>query len=203
MDETEEKSERSQERIDSDEDGSSENASPIKRSFIINQDSQLQYEPKSAGKGKGKGKTVLLVVILLVIVLGGGFLVNKVFHPLARFRPAAPVTTPAPSPVPTESPAPVLNRSDWSFEVLNGTGVSGEAKKVAEKIQALGYSVVKTGNADKSTYESTQILVKKDLSDKIDLVVADLKDAIRIASVAGELKEGTASARIIIGKDSI
>ncbi len=123
-----------------------------------------------------------------------------------RSSASVPVSTPVPSasetPLPTPSVVP-LTRADFSFEVLNGSGTSGLAKKFALKIQDLGYQVVKTGNADKQTYVKTEIFVKKDLMSKIDLVIADLKDAIKIASVAGELKEGTASARIIIGKDSI
>lgn len=189
------------ERIDTDEPEAAEDQAPIKRSFIINQDSDVRYEPKSSGKGKGK--TVLLIIILLVILLGGGFLLNKKFHFLSGLRPGAPVATATPIPAPTVTPAPAINKSDWSFEVLNGTGVTGEAKKLADKIQALGYPVVKTGNADKSNYSRTQILVKKDLLDKADLVVADLQDTIKIASVAGELKDSTASARLIIGKDAI
>lgn len=208
MDQTEEeRGEKPEEPIDSDEPEVQEEASPIKRSFIINQDSELKYEPRSPGRSKGK--TIFLMIILLVILFGGGFFLNKMFHPLSRLRPSASVTAPTPIPSPTESPAPILNRSDWSFEVLNGTGVTGEAKKVADKIKALGYPVVKTGNADKDNYTQTQILVKADLLNKVDLVIADLKDTIKIASIAGELggasgtKEGTASARLIIGKDAI
>lgn len=177
-------------------------SSPIKRSFAINQDSELKYETKSSAKKLGK--TILLVVGLAVMLLVGGFFLNK------RFKATpVPVATPTPLPSSTSTPQPILNRSDWSFEVLNGTEVIGEAKKVADEIRALGYPVVKTANADKSNYSQTQILAKKDLLDggasgtKIDLVIADLKDVIKIASVAGELTEGTASARIIIGKDSI
>ena len=178
----------------------------LKRTFTLNDDRGIKLDQ---GSGNGRGKTVVLVIVLILVLGVGGFFLNKIFHPLSGFSQPTPVTTPASSPSPTESPAPVFNRSDWSFEVLNGTGVTGEAKKVAEKIQALGYSVVKIGNADggasgtKSNYETTQISVKKDLLEKTDLVVTDLKDAIKIASVAGELTEGTASARIIIGKDSI
>ncbi len=197
----EEKIEESSEPEESTMEETEEKASPIKRTFIINQDSELRYEPKSSSKGAGR--TILLIIVLLVILLAGGFFLNKKFHFLSGFRPTAPVATATPEPTPTPTPEPVLDRSQWSFEVLNGSGVTGEAKKVADKVKALGYPVVKTGNADKDNYTETQILVKADLLDKVDVVIADLKDTIKIASVAGELKEGTASARIIIGKDSI
>ena len=44
-------------------------------------------------------------------------------------------------------------------------------------------------------------IIKDDLKEKIDLVIADLKDVVKIASIGGELKDSTASARIILGKD--
>lgn len=149
----------------------------------------------------GISKT-LLIIGLLVIPLVLGFLLR---HRIESLVTGESVSTPAPTSKASSSPSipNPLVRSDWSFEVLNGSGTSGLAKKIADKLQALGYPVVKTGNADKSNYSQTQIMVKKELLTKTDLVIADLKDIIRIASVEGQLDEGTASARIIIGKDSI
>ncbi|MDO8573542.1 MAG: LytR C-terminal domain-containing protein [Candidatus Daviesbacteria bacterium] len=149
---------------------------------------------------KKSNKTIIVLIIILLMI----FLAIGVFF--FRSSVPAPVSAPTPSPTAYETPSPSpspLVRADWSFEVLNGSGTSGLAKKVALKLQALGYPVVKTGNADKQTYAKTEILVKKNLLSRIDSVIADLKDNIKIASIAGELKEGTASARIIIGKDVV
>ena len=152
---------------------------------------------------KSKKKTLTLVVILaliLLVIVGLVFRnkINSLFNKVQQT--VQPTPTPTPTLIPTPTPNPWV-RSDWSLEVLNGSGVTGQAKALAEKLIEVGYPVVKTGNADKQNYEVTQILVKKELLEKVDLVVADLKDAVKIASMAGELKEGTASARIIIGKD--
>lgn len=145
-----------------------------------------------------KSNRTLYIVILGIIVLTvvGAFIFNK-----KLIKGETVESSPSPSPTPTQTPKPALNKADWSLEVLNGSGVSGLAKKIADKLKEMGYQVVKTGNADKDNYDKTQILVKKDLQDKVDLVIADLKDVIKIASVAGELKDSTASARIILGKD--
>lgn len=113
-----------------------------------------------------------------------------------------PKPTPTHFQTPTPTPQPQrIDRSQWTLEVLNGSGVTGAAKKVADKLKDLGYQVIKIGNADKDDYTKTQIYVKKELEDKINLVVADLKDAVKIASMAGQLQNSTASARIIIGKE--
>ena len=152
------------------------------------------YQPLR--KKAGKKWLLILIVLIIVLVIAGwsGFI----------FKHPQPTPTPAPTPTATSVPTPTPNpliRSEWSFEVLNGSGVTGLAKKVADKINGLGYSVVKTGNADKDNYAKTQIFVKVDLKKRLDLVIADLKDAVKIASYSGELKDSTASARIILGKD--
>lgn len=157
------------------------------------------YQPDISLQKKGSKKPlmILILIILALVVLGVIFR-----HKINGFIKGEPTPTPTPSatlePSPTPSP---LVRSDWSFEVLNGSGVTGQAKKLADKLKELGYPVVKSGNADKDTYSVTEIFVKPELKDKIDAVIVDLKDVIKIASIAGDLKEGTASARIIIGKD--
>lgn len=157
---------------------------------------QYNYPTKKSHKG-----LYLIIIILLGILAAGFFFRSKVKRLVMGGSPTpTPVATEIPTPTSTPNP---LNRSDWSFEVLNGSGESGLAKKIGGQLQDLGYQVVKTGNAPKSNYTQTQILVRQDQMEKVDLVIADLKDTIKIATVAGELKEGTASARIIIGKDSI
>lgn len=145
---------------------------------------------------KSKKTLYLIILVIIILTVVGAFIFNKKFS-----KQATPTSTPTPVPTPTSTPKPALIRSDWSLEVLNGSGVSGLAKKAADKLKEMGYQVIKTGNADKDSYDKTQILVKKDLQDKVDLLIADLRDIIKIASVAGELKDSTASARIIIGKD--
>lgn len=148
-------------------------------------------------KKSSKKPVILVITVLLLIIFG--ILGFKFFKSKKAVKPENPV--PSATQIPTPTPQSVLNRADWSFEVLNGSGAAGLAKKIADKLKDLGYPVIKTGNADRDDYPKTAIFVKSSLKDKLDLVIADIKDVIKIASVAGELKEGTASARIIIGKD--
>lgn len=149
-------------------------------------------------------KTTYILVIILILIIGGGFFTLKNTGLIKKIGigGATPTSTPASTSQPTPTPQ-ALNRTEWSFEVLNGSGVTGAAKKIADSIKTLGYQVVKSGNADNQDFAQTQIFIKSDLQSKSDMVIADLKDVIKIASYAGELKDSTASARIIIGKDGI
>lgn len=150
---------------------------------------------------KSSKTTVLIIILILILMAVGGGLIafrNKTF---LKSVTSSPTPTPTVAPTPTPTPNP-LNKADWSLEVLNGSGEAGLAKKIASELQDLGYPVVKVGNASKE-YTKTEIFSKKDLMDKVELVITDVKDVIRIATVSGELKDSTASARIIIGKDSI
>ncbi len=153
---------------------------------------------------KSGKKLAFAVIILIVAFLGAGFFFKSKINSLLSGGGVKPLPSNTQTPEPQPSPTPnQLVRSDWSLQVLNGSGESGLAKIIATKIAALGYSVVKVGNADNSDFAKTEIQVKADLADKIELVIADLKDIIKIASQGAELKDSTASARIIIGKDSI
>lgn len=146
---------------------------------------------------KNRKLLISITVIAIVVIVAVFFLISKRKNLL-------PIQGPTPTPTATLEPTPTPNpliRSEWSFEVLNGSGVTGAAKKIADKLTQAGYVVVKSGNADKDNYETAQIFVKKGLEEKINLVIADLKDIVKIASVAGELKDSTASARIILGKE--
>lgn len=136
----------------------------------------------------------------LIVILTIGFFMFSSKEIKEEESPTAQVEATS-TPQPTEAPKKVLKREEWSLEVLNGSGVSGLAKKVADKLAALGYPVVKTGNADKDDYKDSLIFTTTDLKDKVELIIADIKDVIKIASFGGELKDSTASARIIIGKD--
>lgn len=164
--------------------------------------SKKETDYQIVSKKSSKKTLILISALVLIFLVGAGVFFRSQIN--VFLKGAEEKLQPTPTPEPTVVPTPTVEphiRSDWSLEVLNGSGVSGLAKKVAEKLIELGYPVVKTGNADNQSYEATQILVKTELLEKVDLVVADLKDAVKIASMAGELKEGTASARIIIGKD--
>lgn len=177
----------------------------VKRTDILRRDlnkfvrdNQPSYNLASQPKKLFGKSTTFILFILAVVVIGGGiYFMTGAGSPEKGEQTSAPIATTTPQPTPAIE---VLNRSEWSFEVLNGSGVTGEAKRIAGALGKLGYQVVKTGNADRDDYSQSQFFVRKDLEQDVNQVVVDIKDIIKIASISGELKDSTASARIIIGK---
>lgn len=160
--------------------------------------SDISYHQKKSNK-----KTVFITVLAVIVLVAVGFVILNLTGNAKKPEKTTPQDqNPTPIPPPTQAPKE-LDRSQWSFEVLNGSGTTGLAKKIADQLKDLGYLVVKIANAGRDDYPQSQILVENSRLDDVDLVVADLKDIIKIASFGGELKDSTASARIIIGQDSI
>ncbi|MCG0275548.1 MAG: LCP family protein [Thermosediminibacteraceae bacterium] len=81
--------------------------------------------------------------------------------------------------------------------VLNGSGYAGIAKKVAEKLEEMGFTVVRVANADSFDYDTTTIIYpseKREDAEKIAKVFAN-------ARMKEEKMEGEGLTTIIVGKD--
>lgn len=166
--------------------------------FVRDNQPSYNLNPQSR-RLSGKLVTLILFILTIAVIGSAIYFVAGVGSPKKQEQTAISPPTSTPTPTPTPTPK-TLNRSEWSFEVLNGSGVTGAAKKLADSLKALGYQVVKVGNADKD-YQTNEFFVQEDLMVDIAPVVADIKDIIKIASISGQLKDSTASARIIIGKE--
>jgi hypothetical protein len=102
----------------------------------------------------------------------------------------------------TETPTPTeeimeLDRETVTFEVLNGSGVSGAAGKAGANLEKLGYTLGDTGNADEQ--EGNSLYLSEDLADYAEIIIEDLAD-YNIEKVTGEPLEGSSSAKLILGK---
>lgn len=103
--------------------------------------------------------------------------------------------------VQSESPAVSFDRSQWSLEVLNGSGIAGLAKTSADKLEALGYKIVKVGNSGKNNVVKTEIQISEEFSGKSEELLKDISENFKDATVSGVLKDSTASARVILGSE--
>lgn len=104
---------------------------------------------------KKKRKIFPLVILLVLIGLAAG--IYYVFFSTPKIEEES---TSGVSIVEQSTPTPTsmiieIERNEVSFEILNGTGIAGDAKKLQEKLEALGYEIFEVGNADNKNYETT------------------------------------------------
>ncbi len=137
-------------------------------------------------------------IALLVFGLTGGvfYLANRASKEITKevtteIEEAA--ATPTATPDSTQ-----LDREEITLEILNGSGVSGAAAGTADIFEALGYEIMKTGNADSTV--GNELYVGADFEGLIDVLLEDVEDELDISSISGELEGSTASARIILGE---
>lgn len=158
-------------------------------------------EPPSLDVEK-KHKAVFLfgVVFLVLIILTTGTILVFTNTLLPKGKTIKTVELEVKDIKTDKDKKPALDRSEWTFEVLNGSGVAGSAGNAAKKLEGLGYIVIEIDNADKQTYTANQVYVAKENFGQANLLLEDLKTEFPLATLSGELTtDSTASARIIIG----
>lgn len=119
----------------------------------------------------------------------------------------APEASPTPTKKPTPTPTPVrsatsaaeLKRQAISVQVLNGSGVTGAARKATDYLSGFFYTIAGTGNADNTDYEKTVIQTKKEAD--LELLKADLGAQYEIGSASATLSSSSSyDALVIVGK---
>jgi len=115
-------------------------------------------------------------------------------------KSASPVTAPSPIAQITAAPTPtVISNADITFEVLNGSGIAGQAAKYGQQLTTLGYKVATMGNAaTPSTGLTVQIAAS--LANQKDSLLAALQKAFPAASYSGILTDSSSLVRLTIGK---
>lgn len=143
-------------------------------------------KPEYPSRSKG-GKTVGLVIFLISLVVVGGAVFY--FASLKENKEKEVKSTPEPFVVqetkeegvveatPSGTPKEeVVDKKSVSISVLNGTGITGEAAYLQDKLEALGYTDIKVGNAPKQDYVETVVKFSSSLSKSVvDEIVAELK----------------------------
>src|SRR4030042_6964975 len=90
----------------------------------------------------------ILGVILTLIIIAGSILIF--FFSLENNKSSQKTLISPEENTPKQpqaSPTPYMDKTKWSLEVWNGSGIPKAAAKAAEKLQSLGYTNITTGNA--------------------------------------------------------
>ncbi len=87
-----------------------------------------------------------------------------------------------------------------SLQILNGTDVSGLARRAANVFQSFGYDVALVGNADRTDYARTVIIDRKGMQE-VARKVADLIHCDRVITQMDSSVDLSVDVTVILGKD--
>lgn len=119
------------------------------------------------------------IAYIAIFAIGISFLVGVLsyyFYFLPRMysqkkTPVVTTITPSPTPVPTEVPSSTesaqLDRNSVTLQVLNGSGVAGQADLVKKLLNSFGYNNIETGNAQTQRARTTLVIFSKTLPQEI------------------------------------
>ncbi len=152
---------------------------------------------------------VLLGIILLIFAVG--FIRENLFSKKQDNEIKTPVDQKAEKPASTPSakiveepveepksqpPVPIINKQDYTIEVLNGTGTKGLANQTKVFLVSRGYNVPAVGNAPTTNYEQTVLQYKASK----EAILTDLTSTLseRYSVIRGDLLKENDQFDIII-----
>lgn len=173
---------------------------------VVTPEEQRRAEPQSTSpinnqeesKSKKPVIAIAIIVIILIAVASGYFLYSKKLKSTSQNpQQTAATQTSQASP---QATVQTINKADWTLEILNGSTKTGAASALAEKLTAKGYQIIKIGNNPENSATS-RVFFSDQMKDQADLFLEDIKDELPNPTNAGNLKDSTASTRIIIGEE--
>lgn len=127
--------------------------------------------PPRAGGGMGKF-LALFLTLLIIAALGGGvyyYRSNVEGNPLtqnetSKTEEKVETTPAAQTPTPT---IPQVDLSSLKVQILNGSGVAGEAGKAQSYLEKPGFKSFKTGNASSFNFTDTTVALKANTPEEV------------------------------------
>lgn len=127
--------------------------------------------PQSVAPRPKSNKWIYIAIIIFLLIIA--LITFLVFRGSStsgeeELVEGTPVPTIEATSSPTPTPAPI-GKDKVKIQVLNGTGVAGEAGFLQTQLKSLGYKIVDTGNSEKSDATSTTV----NFSSGVDPVVVE------------------------------
>lgn len=142
----------------------------------------------------------IFIAIIIIALIGGGsyfFMQSRSTTPSAENEEVTPTQEFEPTPTPEEA-----ERDAFDIEILNGSGIAGEAGRAQELLEGDDFVVISTGNADTYDYEETVIQASSDVPDEwIDQLIDTLEENYTVQTRVDDIDGATdADVVVIIGQ---
>jgi len=124
---------------------------------------------------------ILFVVFLALAMLTGIFVYKKGMINDKKVN----VVTLSPTPTLTPKPTKTVDLTKYEIEILNGSGVDGEAGRQRDFLKAEGFTIAAVGNADNSDYTETIIQAKEEVDKDF---ITKLKNVLEDTFIVGKIE---------------
>lgn len=130
---------------------------------------------------------IIGAVVILAVIGGGGFY----YYQNMRSTDAPEETTMTVSEAPTPTPSPEeVDKEAYEIEILNGSGIAGEAGRAQTLLEDAEFQVSSTGNADAYDYEETVIQAGSNVTDAfLNELTKELEKQYTVKANVEELDE--------------
>lgn len=141
--------------------------------------------PSHKPKKKSPKWVLILLVVLLIAAAAAAFLIynsNQTIEPESTPQSASFEQMEGPTPEPEATPEPI-DRSEISIQILNGTGITGEANYLETQLKEVGYEKIDKGNAPSQNQTVTLVTfatgatqgVQDEIMEKLGEVYTEVK----------------------------
>ena len=148
-------------------------------------------------------KKIFVIVALILIlgaIIGGGVLAYRSIGnkpKVSKPTPTQAAVKPTSTPMPTSTPTPAeISLLDYKIQVLNGSGVAGQAVVVRNLLEKEGAKEVTTDNADSFDHKDTEVKLKKEAGEKAFTKIKEILADYTV--IKGSVLSKTSSYDIII-----
>lgn len=155
-----------------------------------------QDNPHPTRIKKSKKVLIIPIVILLIIIAIAAFLFFEPFSDNDKENDKNPdkIEITLDSSLeeelssPTQAPTPEpIDKSEISIEVLNATGIAGQAASLKEKLENLDFTQIETGNADDDEQESTSVSFSSTVDEQVrEEILEALEDTYKEVIISND-----------------
>ncbi len=141
-------------------------------------------------------KKIITILVVIVLLIGGFFYWRSTQNQDSGVKVIDPAESETEEPTPTEEE---LKKDAYKIEVLNGSGIEGEAGRAEALLKSAEFDVIGTDNADNYDYEETVIQAGDDVSeDWLDALKTELSKKYTVQSSIDKLSAETDAQVVVI-----